>query len=78
MSKSKRRKRSTKQETPLAGKLLLELIGVVAFLMLISATNANRATTATSGQIVEQTAEYGSLVSGYISDQVQRSNLFDR
>ena len=76
MPKSKRRRRSTNQNSPLLGSLLLELIGLVAFLMLISATNANRAGDA-PGEIVERTAEYGSLVSGHISDQFLRSRIFN-
>lgn len=75
MSKSKRRQRETNSNPSLMGSLLLELIGLVAFLMLISATNASRASS-TSADAVERTAEYGSLVSGHISDQFQRSRVF--
>ena len=63
----------------MVGRLMLEVVAVVGFLMLLAVSNSNSATENSAVNVVaDRTAEYGSLVTGFLSDQIDRNGAFAR
>lgn len=78
MARKKRRKRSVTgaKQPSLLGSLLLELVAIAGFIMLMSVASSGQETTGVDlADAQSRTRKYGSMIKGYLSDQIQRTGF---
>ena len=82
MGSSKRNKSSKRRSArkgSMVGRLMLEAVAVVGFLMLLAVSNTESTNDNAVVEVVaDRTADYGSLVTGFVSDQLERNQMFAR